>query len=104
MHIQAIEKILSVRDAAGKQEVLVKYKNTSYLHLDWVPSKLLEADKHQKQKLIKFLRNPPLAAEEVCHSRMCDCFIIAICCYELILLLLLLLSLLCLRNPLLAAE
>lgn len=56
--------MLSVRDTPTGQEVLVKWKNTSYLHLDWVPSKSLEADKHTKQKLIKFLKNPPVVDGE----------------------------------------
>ncbi|KAJ3031256.1 UNVERIFIED_CONTAM: choline dehydrogenase 7 [Siphonaria sp. JEL0065] len=56
-----IDKLLSWRAATvegGEEEVLVKYKNMSYVHCEWLPRSVVEADRMGKMRLQKFLAKP----------------------------------------------
>lgn len=52
------ERILDYRrnEITGKEELLIKYKNTSFLHLDWVPLKQIEGEHLGKHRVKKFLQ------------------------------------------------
>ncbi|KAJ3070242.1 choline dehydrogenase 7, partial [Podochytrium sp. JEL0797] len=53
------DKFLSVRtNEAGVEEVYVKFKNMSYIHCEWIPRTLIDADRLAKQRLQKFLLKP----------------------------------------------
>ncbi|KAJ3102292.1 choline dehydrogenase 7 [Phlyctochytrium planicorne] len=56
-----IEKLINWRlDASGKsEEILVKYKNMSYIHNEWVPRAVVEANRNGKMRLQRFLSKQP---------------------------------------------
>lgn len=51
-----IEKLLSLRSTKeGQREIMVKYKNMSYTHCEWIPEHTVLAHKNGKQRLKRFL-------------------------------------------------
>ncbi|KAJ3333445.1 choline dehydrogenase 7 [Blyttiomyces sp. JEL0837] len=55
----SIDKFLSWRrNDEGVEELLVKYKNMSYIHAEWVPRTVVEADRLGKMRVIKFVNKP----------------------------------------------
>ncbi|KAI8854416.1 SNF2 family N-terminal domain-containing protein [Chytridium lagenaria] len=57
----AIEKLINWRmNAAGtSEEILIKYKNMSFIHTEWVPRSVVEANRHGKMRLQRFLSKQP---------------------------------------------
>ncbi|KAI8622186.1 SNF2 family N-terminal domain-containing protein [Chytriomyces sp. MP71] len=57
-----IDKMLGYRVATedgAEDEVLVKYKNMSYIHCEWIPRSAVESEgRNGKQRLQKFLQKP----------------------------------------------
>jgi hypothetical protein len=54
-----IEKFVSTRTAKdGTEEILVKYKNLSYIHAEWLPIKDMEEDKNLRLRVRRFLEKP----------------------------------------------
>ncbi|KAI8828551.1 SNF2 family N-terminal domain-containing protein [Chytriomyces cf. hyalinus JEL632] len=54
-----IDKFLSWKISAdGEEEVYIKYKNMSYVHCEWIPRSVVEADRMGKTRLQKFLAKP----------------------------------------------
>ncbi|KAJ3053100.1 choline dehydrogenase 7 [Rhizophlyctis rosea] len=54
----SIEKLISWRIQDGKEEILVKYKNMSYYHTEWVSRAACEEGKTGKQRVKRFLDKP----------------------------------------------
>ncbi|KAI8088403.1 hypothetical protein BDF21DRAFT_413129 [Thamnidium elegans] len=52
------ERILNYRKntETGQEELLIKYKNTSFLHVEWVPLKQIESEHLGKHRVKKFLQ------------------------------------------------
>ncbi|KAF9093377.1 choline dehydrogenase 7 [Mortierella sp. AD031] len=56
MGSKTLEKILAWRMHEGKEELLIKYKFSSYLHVEWVPRKRIEEGEHLgKNRVKKFM-------------------------------------------------
>ena len=56
----AIDKFIAVRtNEDGSQDVLVKYKNMSYLSVEWVAVKVLEEEKSNRLRLRRFIEKAP---------------------------------------------
>jgi hypothetical protein len=54
-----IEKFVSTRtDKDGTELILVKYKNLSYIHAEWLPIKDMEEDKNLRLRVRRFLEKP----------------------------------------------
>ncbi|RCI00137.1 hypothetical protein CU097_010915 [Rhizopus azygosporus] len=55
---KAFEKILDYRrnEMTGQEELLIKYKNTSFLHVEWVPLENIENEHLGKHRVKKFLQ------------------------------------------------
>ncbi|KAI8079886.1 SNF2 family N-terminal domain-containing protein [Halteromyces radiatus] len=58
MGTKEFERILDYRknDETGEEELLIKYKNTSFHHVDWVPLEQIEAEHLGKHRVKKFIR------------------------------------------------
>ncbi|KAI8384576.1 SNF2 family N-terminal domain-containing protein, partial [Radiomyces spectabilis] len=58
MGTKVFEKILDYRtnEDTGEEELLIKYKNTSYHHVDWVPLEQVEGEHLGKHRVKKFLQ------------------------------------------------
>ncbi|KAI8589488.1 SNF2 family N-terminal domain-containing protein [Geranomyces variabilis] len=54
----AIEKLVSWRIEDGREEILVKYKNMSYCHAEWLSREAVEASKMGKMRVKRFLEKP----------------------------------------------
>ncbi|KAF9281009.1 choline dehydrogenase 6 [Mortierella alpina] len=56
MGSKTLEKILAWRLHEGKEELLIKFKFSSYLHVEWVPRKKIEDGEHLgKNRVKKFM-------------------------------------------------
>ncbi|KAF9945234.1 hypothetical protein BGZ70_003953, partial [Mortierella alpina] len=56
MGSKTLEKILAWRMNNGTEELMIKYKHSSYLHVDWVPRKRIEDGEHLgKNRVKKFM-------------------------------------------------
>ncbi|KAF8976792.1 Chromodomain-helicase-DNA-binding protein 9 [Entomortierella lignicola] len=56
MASKTLEKILAWRMHEGKEELLIKHKYSSYLHVEWVPRKKIEEGEHLgKNRVKKFM-------------------------------------------------
>ncbi|KAG0243186.1 hypothetical protein BGX31_011141, partial [Mortierella sp. GBA43] len=56
MASKTLEKILAWRMHEGKEELLIKHKFASYLHVEWVPRKQIEEGEHLgKNRVKKFM-------------------------------------------------
>ncbi|KAF8984052.1 choline dehydrogenase 6 [Entomortierella lignicola] len=56
MGSKTLEKILAWRNNNGAEELLIKYKFSSYLHVEWVPKKRIEDGEHLgKNRVKKFM-------------------------------------------------
>lgn len=55
MGTKVFERILDYRKN-GQEELLIKYKNTSFLHVEWVPLKQIESEHLGKHRVKKFLQ------------------------------------------------
>jgi hypothetical protein len=54
-----IEKFVSSRtNEDGSEDLLVKYKNMSYYHVEWIPVKAMEEDKNLRVRVRRFLEKP----------------------------------------------
>ncbi|KAJ3193623.1 choline dehydrogenase 7 [Irineochytrium annulatum] len=60
-----IEKLITWRQTPGnpQEEVLVKYKNLSYMHTEWVPRAVVEATRSGKGRVQKLLAKSPYEYE-----------------------------------------
>ncbi|KAI8991556.1 hypothetical protein BDF20DRAFT_845263 [Mycotypha africana] len=58
MGTKVFERILDYRrnEETNKEELLIKYKNTSFLHVEWVPLKQIEGEHLGKHRVKKFLQ------------------------------------------------
>ncbi|KAI9359264.1 SNF2 family N-terminal domain-containing protein [Zopfochytrium polystomum] len=59
-----IDKFLSWRiSESGKEELLVKYKNMSYYHAEWVPRESVETGRMGKMRVQRFMSKPTWDAQ-----------------------------------------
>lgn len=58
MGTKVFERILNYRrnEESGEEELLIKYKNTSFLHVEWVPLEQIENEHLGKHRVKKFLQ------------------------------------------------
>lgn len=57
MGTHVFERILDYRKLDnGKEELLIKYKHTSFLHVEWVPIEQIEAEHLGKHRVKKFMQ------------------------------------------------
>ncbi len=58
MGTKVFERILDYRknENTRQEELLIKYKNTSFLHVEWVPLKQIESEHLGKHRVKKFLQ------------------------------------------------
>lgn len=53
-----VEKILSFRVFEGMEEFLVKYKNKSYIHIEWIPKEDMLNEPQGKTRVKRFMSKP----------------------------------------------
>lgn len=55
---KSFERILDYRrnNETGEEELLIKYKNTSFLHVEWVPLENIENEHLGKHRVKKFMQ------------------------------------------------
>ncbi|RCH81139.1 Chromodomain-helicase-DNA-binding protein, partial [Rhizopus stolonifer] len=58
MGTKVFERILDYKknDETDEEELLIKYKNTSFLHVEWVPLEQIEAEHLGKHRVKKFMQ------------------------------------------------